>query len=360
MKTLRLLTIANIKSLTRDRAALFWTFLFPVMFVLLFGAIFSGGNNSKVQVGIVDQDQTQVSAALQSGFAQASILELHQGTLDEETAAMKRGEVSAIIVIPKGLQTSTVSKDPLAVEVYVDPTNTQINQIVVGAVQQIANGFNLQLAKGTEVLTVSQKTIQAQALSTVGYLVPSILAMALMQLGVFAAIPLVQQREKGILKRMGATPLPRWMLIGSNIVVRLIVAIADAVLILGIGSLLFDVQMGDSFLAVAGLVLLGAGAFLALGFMLAAFIRTEEQATGVVQIVQIPMMFLSGIFFSFDFLPSILQTIARFLPLTYLADALRQVMVSGTPVAPLGVDLAILVGWLVVCLGISARFFRWE
>jgi ABC-2 type transport system permease protein len=360
MRTLRLLTIANIKSLTRDRAALFWTFLFPVMFVLLFGMIFSGSGNTKIPVGFVDQDQTMASSGLRTGFEQVTILDLKQGSLEDELAAMKRGEVSAVIVIPAGLQASAASKAPLAIEVYTDPTNSQTTQIMESIVEKIANAFNLQLAGGTEVLTVTTRPIQSEALSAVGYLVPSILAMALMQLGVFAAIPLVQQREKGILKRMGATPLPRWMLIGSNILVRLIVAIADAVVILGIGYLLFDLKSSGSLLAVAGLTLLGAAAFLALGFLLAAFVRTEEQATGVVQLVQIPMMFLSGIFFSFTFLPEFLQTIARFLPLTYLGDALRQVMVNGTPVASLEFDILVLVGWLVVCLGISARYFRWE
>jgi ABC-2 type transport system permease protein len=108
------------------------------------------------------------------------------------------------------------------------------------------------------------------------------------------------------------------------------------------------------------LVVLGAAAFLALGYALAAFLRTEEQASGVVQLVQIPMMFLSGIFFQFEFLPSFLQSIGRLMPLTYLADALRQEMVSGTQVAPLAMDVAILGGWLIVCLGITARFFRWS
>jgi ABC-2 type transport system permease protein len=138
------------------------------------------------------------------------------------------------------------------------------------------------------------------------------------------------------------------------------VAIVDAVLILGIGYVVFNVHIVGSLLAVVGIVLLGSAAFLAIGFALASFLKTEEQAQGVVQVVQLPMMFLSGIFFSFDFLPGFLQTVARFLPLTYLGDALRQVMVNGTQVAPLGVDLAILAGWLVVCLGIAARSFRWE
>ncbi len=184
--------------------------------------------------------------------------------------------------------------------------------------------------------------------------------MALMQLGVFAAIPLVEQREKGILKRIGATPLPRWKLVGSNILLRLIVAAIDTVLIFGVGMVVFDVQITGNILAMAGFVFLGAGAFLALGFVLAAFLKTEEQANGVVQVVQMPLMFLSGIFFPFDFMPDFLRNIARLLPLTYLGDALRQVMVNGTQVAPIGVDLAILAAWLVVCMGIAARSFRWE
>jgi ABC-2 type transport system permease protein len=362
MKTLLLLTVANIKSLTRDKAALFWTFLFPVMFVFLFGAIFSGSGNTKIAIGFVDEDKTMVSAGLKAGFDQVTLFDVRVGTREAELDAMAKGEVSAVIIIPRGLQDASINKTPISLTVYTDPTNTQVVQIVDGIVDKMTAGFNLRLANGAEILTrpMQDSTITVKGLTSIGYLVPSILAMALMQMGVFAAIPLVQQKEKGILKRLGATPLRRWTLIGSNILTRLIVAIGDAILILGVGSLVFGVSVGDNVLAVAGLTLLGAGVFLAIGFMLAAFLKTEDQASGVVQIVQIPMMFLSGIFFSFEFLPGVMQTIARFLPLTYLADAFRQVMVSGTPVAPLGFDVAVLVGWLVVCLGISAKSFRWE
>ena len=123
---------------------------------------------------------------------------------------------------------------------------------------------------------------------------------------------------------------------------------------------MFHIEIVGNLLEAAGFVFLGAGAFLALGFMLASFLKTEEQATGVVQVVQMPLMFLSGIFFPFDFMPDFLRSIARLLPLTYLGDGLRQSMVNGTQVAPIAVDAAILVGWLVVCLGIAARSFRWE
>jgi len=365
MKTLLVLTIANVKSLVRDRAALFWTFFFPIMFVFLFGWIFGGSGNTKITVGFVDQDGTVASAGLRQAFAAVPLLTLQDGSLDAEKAAMQHGDVSAVIVVPKGLQDALVqtkSGHPasVAIQMYGDPSQTQTTQVVQAAVAQVANAFNLEAQGGSVILTVNQRSLQSTNISNVAYLVPSILAMALMQLGVFAAIPLVQQREKGILKRIGATPLARWKLVGSNVLLRLLVAIVDAVLILGIGIVFFNVQIVGNLFEAAGIVLLGAAAFLAIGFMLASFLKTEEQATGVVQVVQLPMMFLSGIFFSFDFLPGFLQTVARFLPLTYLGDAMRQVMVNGTQVAPLGVDLAVLTGWLVVCLTIAARSFRWE
>jgi ABC-2 type transport system permease protein len=280
---------------------------------------------------------------------------------------MQHGDISAIIVVPQGLdtalaETATGQKASLAIELYTDPAQTQTAQVVQGAVTQIANGFNLTvLAPGkSPILTVDLKTLASTNISTVTYLVPSILAMALMQLGVFAAVPLVQQREKGILKRMGATPLPRWKLVASNILLRLVVAALDTVLIIGIGILAFNIQLTGNLPAAAVVVFLGAGAFLSLGFMLASFLKTEEQATGVVQVVQMPLMFLSGIFFPFDFMPDFLRSVARLLPLTYLGDGLRQTMVNGNQIAPLGVDVAVLAGWLVVCLAISARSFRWE
>jgi ABC-2 type transport system permease protein len=360
MKTVLRLTVANIRSLIRDRAALFWTFFFPIMFVLLFGVLFSGSGDSKVAVGWVDQDGTPASKALQSAFAQVELLDLKSGSLEDEKAAMQRGDVSAIIVIPQGAGEALGSRSPTTITLYTDPSKSQTTQVVEQITSQIVNSMNLRLANGTEVVKYSTLTLQSTNISTVAYLVPSILAMALMQLGVFAAIPLVEQREKGILKRIGATPLPRWKLVASNVLVRLIVATVDAVLILGVGMAVFNVKFTGNPLAVVGMVLLGAGAFLALGFTIASFVKTEEQANGVVQVVQMPLMFLSGIFFPFDFMPEFLRTVARFLPLTYLGDGLRQIMVNGTQVAPLQLDVVILAGWLIVCLGISARSFRWE
>jgi ABC-2 type transport system permease protein len=184
--------------------------------------------------------------------------------------------------------------------------------------------------------------------------------MSLMQLGVFAAVPLVADREKLIFKRLHATPLRRWQLVGSNVLMRVLIAFVQAVIIVAVGALAFGVEIVGSLLLVAAFVTLGAMAFLALGYVIASFAKTEDAANGMTSMIQFPMMFLSGAFFQIDQMPQFLQVVARLIPLTYLADALRQVMVGGAAFAPLWVCAAVLLGWLVVCFGIAARKFQWQ
>jgi ABC-2 type transport system permease protein len=190
--------------------------------------------------------------------------------------------------------------------------------------------------------------------------VPSMLGLSVMQVGIFAAIPLVADREKLILKRLAATPLRRWQLVGSNVLMRLLIALIQAVIIIGVGVVFFDVAISGPFPLSVVFIVLGALSFLALGYVVASFASTEDAANGMTSVIQFPMMFLSGTFFPIDEMPEALQAVARVIPLTYLSDALRQVMVGGAAFAPLWICFLVLVGWLVVCFAIAARKFRWQ
>ena len=360
MNALLLLTVANIRSFTRDRAALFWTLAFPLIFVILFGSIFSGGNGDRT-IGFADLDSTSASATLKSAFASISNVKLVDGSESDLLARMRKGDVSAVIVVPKGYADTVAAKQATAsLIVYTDPTQSAAD----GATRQLV-GFVLsevnQAATGLPpAVEPSFKTVQTNDLTFISYLVPSILGMSLMQLGVFAAIPLVADRQKLILKRLQATPLRRWQLVGSNVLMRLLIAIVQTAIIVGVGSSFFHVQIAGSWLLIGALILLGSLTFIALGYVIASFASTEDAANGMTSAVQFPLMFLSGTFFPIDAMPDALRTVARALPLTYLGDALRQVMVDGTPFSPLWVCFAVLIAWLVVCFGIAARFFRWQ
>jgi ABC-2 type transport system permease protein len=360
MNALLLLTIANIKSFTRDRAALFWTLAFPLIFVILFGSIFSGGSNQRT-IGFADLDATPASATLNAAFGQVNGVKLVDGSEADLVAQMKKGDVSAVIVVPKGYAETVGAKAaPATVTVYTDPSQSaadgatrQLVGFVLSAVNQAATGQ-------PPAVTPSFQQVQTNDLTFISYLVPSILGMSLMQLGIFSAIPLVADRQKLILKRLQATPLRRWQLVGSNVLMRLLIAIFQTVIIVGVGSALYHVEIAGSWPLIGALILLGSLAFIALGYVIASIAKTEESANGMTSVVQFPLMFLSGTFFPIDQMPDALKTVARVLPLTYLGDGLRQVMVEGTPFAPLWVCFAFLGVWLVVCLGIAARYFKWQ
>jgi ABC-2 type transport system permease protein len=363
LRVLRTLTVANIKSFMRDRAAIFWTMAFPLIFILMFGFIFSESDTGSMTIGWADEDASEASAALRSAFAAVQAVELTDGTEDETLDAMRSGDVSAAIVVPKGYGEAAAAATagigpPASIQVYTDPAQQTTQGQVFGIIGSVVGVVNL--GGRPPIVVPDPRTLATEDIDFISYFVPSVLAMSVMQLGIFAAIPLVADREKLILKRLAATPLRRSQLVGSNVLMRLLIAAVQTIIIVGVGVALFGVEIIGNVALAAGFVALGAMTFIALGYVLASFTTTEDAANGLTSFVQFPLMFLSGIFFPIQFMPDFLQAIARAMPLTYLADALRQTMVGGIAFAPLWVDFGVLAGCLSLFFGISARFFRWQ
>jgi ABC-2 type transport system permease protein len=367
MNALFALTVAHIKSYVRDRASLFWTLAFPLIFIFMFGFIFQGGGGGGLKLGWVDQDGSPESAQLSAAFTAGDGVELVETTEEDALAKMREGDVDAVVVVPRGYgeaiaagtaAAAGAAAAPASVIVYADPSRQGLTASVYQAIGSVLGVVNL---GGRPPLVVPDaRTIQTENLNFISYFVPSMLGLSVMQVGIFAAIPLVADREKLILKRLAATPLRRWQLVGSNVLMRLLIALIQAVIIVAVGVFAFDVHITGSLPLVVAFVVLGAMAFLALGYVVASFASTEDAANGMTSVIQFPMMFLSGTFFRIDEMPDLLKGIARIIPLTYLSDALRQVMVGGAAFAPLWLCAAVLAGWLAICFGIAAVKFRWQ
>ena len=364
MTALIALTIANIRSYVRDRAALFWTLAFPLIFIFMFGFIFQeGGGGSDLKLGWADQDGSTASGELRTAFESQDGIELTISGEVDALEQMRDGTIDAVFVVPAGYGDAVAaaasgSGGPTSVKVYTDPSRSSLVATVYQAVGSVLGVVNL---GGRPPLVVPQpETLQTENINFISYFVPSMLGLSVMQVGIFAAIPLVADRQKLILKRLAATPLRRWQLVGSNVLMRLLIALAQALIIIGVGVIAFGVQITGPFPLSIVFIVLGALSFLALGYVVASFAKTEDSANGMTSIIQFPMMFLSGTFFPIDQMPEPIKVVARVIPLTYLSDALRQVMVGGAAFAPLWVCFAVLAGWLVVCFGIAARKFRWQ
>jgi ABC-2 type transport system permease protein len=361
MKAFGQLYLANVKEFVRDRMAMFWTLAFPIFFIAIFGLIFSGVNDSKFDVGLALEDQGRAGLALEQAFKSVSALNIAEGARADLLAQLKAGKLRAVIVVPSGVSSAVAAGQPAQVETYYDPSNQTTAQIVLTIADRVVQAVDQDLTQRPTLLSVNQVPITANNLSEIDFLLPGILGMSLMQLGLFGTAPaLVQLREEQVLRRLGATPLPRATLLAAQVAHRLTIGGVQTALILLIAALAFKLNIVGNLGLLLGFVLLGALMFVALGYLISGLARTQDSVTGITQLLNFPMMFLSGIFFPVDLVPAWIRPVVSILPLTYLADALRQIMVGATPVYGLPIDFAVLTAWLVIGSLLAVRFFKWE
>ena len=353
------LTLATIKEVTRDKTALFWYLAFPVMFMTIICLVFGEvGDPRPLRVGVVNGGSPH-GVAVEQALRQVTNLEVHVGTEQEELAAMQAGGRSLVVIFPPETMGTPAGVTP--VRVYYDQGRGQINQLLISSVQQVLGEIERRITGAPRLFVLDPRPIHPREVRNVDFIVPSIMAVSLMQLGLFGSLRLVSLRQRHILKRLAATPLPRHTLIASEVVVRVTVALVQATLLLAIAHFGFDVLMLGNWFTLAGLTILGIITFTSLGYMVVAFVRTAESGEAIIQAVHFPMMFLSGALFPAETMPEFLLPAVRALPLTYLADAFRQVMVD-LPATFSSVSEAalILLAWLVGSFLLAVRLFRWE
>jgi ABC-2 type transport system permease protein len=355
------LYLSNLREFVRDRMAMFWTLAFPIIFIVLFGIIFSGNGNTSFSVGVANEDTGPMGAAIAKAFASVDAFKVTDGSRADLTTQLDKGDLNVLIVIPEGVSGALTSGKPDALQVFYDPSNQTTSQIVLTIVEKVVSGFDQAITQRPTLLSVTPETVTSSSLRTIDFLLPGILAMSLMQLGLFATAPaLVQLREQQVLRRIGATPLPRTTLLAAQVAHRLTIGLSQTLVIIVVGTLAFNVHMIGNWAVLAGVVLLGSFMFVALGYLISGLAKTQESVVGISQLINFPMMFLSGLFFPVSIMPDWIRPVVSAMPLTYLADMLRQIMVGATPTYPAMVCLAVVAGWLVVCSVLAVRLFRWE
>ena len=174
------------------------------------------------------------------------------------------------------------------------------------------------------------------------------------------AITLVIRRESGILKRVRATPLPAATYLAAVLVSTLVVFALQMVLTVALGLLLYDAEGAESWAAVVPVLLLGGVAFAGLGFGAASLIRSAEGSSAVVNLIVLPMAFLSGSFGPTSGYPDVLGAIADVLPLTYLIDLTEAAYLHGDQMTADPWAVAVLAAWGLAGYAVAARRFGWE
>jgi ABC-2 type transport system permease protein len=191
------------------------------------------------------------------------------------------------------------------------------------------------------------------------FVLPGIIAMTIMQGGVYSlSYWMVDLKSRGIIKRLLATPLKQWQLALSLVCARLVVMLAQTIILTLIGILVFKATFAGNIFSVLVLMFLGGSIFLLCGLLISSFAKTYDSAAPITSAIALPLTFLSNIFYPITLLPRSLKIVAEILPMNYLSDGLRQAYLQPFNLQIISKDVLVLFVWFVIILGFTLLTFR--
>jgi ABC-2 type transport system permease protein len=355
------LYLANAREFLRDRITTFLVLLLPVALAVFFGLIFGGGGDFTLQVGVVDADRGALGEQIIAGLEGQETLSLRLGTRSELLDALNKGEVSIVLVLPADATGALADGEPARVQVLYDPGRALSGGAGLSFVRTYLAEINLALSGSPRLLVLEEQSVQTRPLRAIDLHLSGFLGISMVWKGLFGTTARVGQlRQSQVLRRLRLTPLAPITFFAAHVAWSLTVGLLQAALFLSVGYLAFGVRIAGSWALLLTTVVLGSLVSTGLGYCIISLARSAEAAAVVIQIINFPMMMLSGSMFSLETLPAYFRPLAMLMPLTYLNDALRQTMVGAPPLYPLWVDLVVLGGWLLAFLAITIRFWRWE
>lgn len=338
------LTLVRYREFLREPEAVFWVFVFPVLLAAGLGIAFRNRPAERQRVAVLAG--APGSAPLAAGLAADSSLTVQVLADSAAARALRTGDV-ALVVIPRGGDSVSYRYDDTR------PEARSARLLVDAAVQRAAGR--------RDPVSVGDQHVRERGSRYIDFVIPGLLGMNLMGSGIWGiGFAIVDARKKKLLKRLIATPMPRAEYLASFLLSRLTMLGFEVVTLLGFGALIFGVPLRGSFLSLALICLIASLTFGAMGLLIASRARTVEGASGLMNLVMLPMWVFSGVFFSASNFPHTMQPFIQALPLTVVNNALRANMLQGAGLGAMWGELGIAAAWLVVSFLVALRLFRWK
>ncbi|RJE85819.1 ABC transporter permease [Paracoccus onubensis] len=348
------MTFARIKALfsiqlaetKRDFGAVFLSLIFPLFFVLLLSGSVLLSPDFKVEFGIVNAGTNTEAREFADQLASQNVA---LRSLDAETAreGLDNGELSAVVIFPDGW---TANGDA--------PLQLETGKTFAGFAETAIDAARARIGL-PEDTAIEARTIEQARNAEFNFIYPGMLALALVQLGLFmTATPILKARDRGTLRYLLLTPLTKPEMVFSQIAFRVAVAVLQIGILLAVGS--FIVELSPlQWLQTAGVALMGVIMLISLGYALSGLATSTEAGMAMVMIANFTLMFGGNIFWDPEG-STILMVIAHILPVSYLADAFRQIISGSEGLWPLWLDLAAIIGWTVAILLVATRTFSFD
>ena len=358
--------VVKLRCFFREKTAMFFTFAFPIILILVFGTIFMSEDNVSYHLCVQDLDRTESSAE------SVKTLELNGKfkitRVDPAVNAIqytKDNKLNLVLVIPKGYERSLMQRvmlNDLTASVTItyiyDPSSSSVTT-KMEILNSVFAGINQKMSGKPPFIRSAETSILTKKYRFIEFFIPGIIAMAVMTLSLFGTVNLnTELRQKGIIRKLSTTPITRTDWILSNILFQLILAVISTIAMLLVSYAVFDVSLHlNAWLPL--FILLDVFAFVGIGMILTRFVREAQSAAAAANAISFPMMFLSGSFFPIELMPGFLQTFARTLPLYYVNEGLRASMIFDDNLAALH-DAAVIGAFaaVVFILGIIATNWK--
>jgi ABC-type multidrug transport system permease subunit len=336
------LTKVRFLEFLREPEALFWVFIFPILLTAGLGLAFRTRAPEQVKVGVLEGPRSAGVAAALTADKRVVVQQLN----DSGAAQSLRTAKIAVLVIP----------DESGVTYRFDDTRPDAR-----IARSLADDILQRSAGRADLLAVKEEQVRERGSRYIDFLVPGMLGMNLMGTGIWGVgFAIVDQRRKKLLKRLIATPMSRAHYLASFGLSRFIWLVLEVAMLVGTGLLIFGVPLRGSIGTLALVSFLSAAMFGGIGLLIAARPKTIEGASGIMNLVMLPMWVFSGVFFNSSNFPDAMQPFIKALPLTASVNALRSVMLEGTPLLGLGQELTVMAAWLVLSFFLALKLFRWK
>lgn len=356
--------IAGLKSFSRDKMGLFFTFLFPLIFLMVFGTIFNKQSLS-LRVAIINHSQTEFSKAFVENAKkdESGLLKIQDvNGLDEAKEKMKRSQLDGVIELPEDFGKVGNNGMPQGtINTLHAKGSDQAGTALSGIMTQIADMMNKHMGRPDAPIKVASIAIGDEALSNFDYTFTGLLAFSLMSMGIFGlANQMPTEKQKGSYRRLRASPFTSGQLILANMIVFTMISLLSAASMLLVGHLVFHFQMRGDWLTFSVFLAMAAAMMVSIGLLVGSWAKNERQSAPLSNLVSFPMMFLSGAFIPSFLFPEWLKNASQFIPMTPVVDGLRLIMTENASLITVGGQALAVLGITLAVYFISTRVFRWE
>ncbi len=351
----------NLKETYRAPLALGYLLGFPLLFMLLFGAIFSGDTSSSYPIGVIDDDDTSLSQAFtDDALAEVPILEV--ANYDDTVTAMKDlkfGDLKAYVVIPAGFgeqvsQNWEGKEANITLQMTYDESDIMVSEQIISIINTVTRSF----AHIEIPVTINANPIHIETdITYADFMGPGIIVFGILILIPTSARIMVRDKEKGFLSRLLTTPTrPVDFISGYSLCLVAIAIIQIIIFMVGVWSLGMAI-VGSLWLAFLIFLLTGLCS-IGIGMVVASLSKSENQAEPLCWLFSMPLAMLSGCWFSIELLPSYLRTVAYAFPYAHTIESARAVLIRGVGLEAISSDVLFLVGWAVGIFAIGVILFR--